>query len=495
MIRARDPPLTSLLTLDRRHGRLAGAPIGPRLSAPLKVVTAPGLSGHIFIVDQVGQLWLVRLSNNARTLYHDLSARLVTLGVCGPDTFDERGFLGLAFHPNFQGTKPGPGRGLFYTYTSERRDTGAVANLPTPGTTEANADHHNVVIEWHASSPSTPEAPGAITLSRELIRVNWPQFNHDGGDLAFGKDGMLYISMGDGGGADDADGQPFVTAPPHKTVCGTEDIFGHQDNGNGQKLNTPLGKILRIDVDGTSPGKPYRVPSDNPFVRTAGALPEIYALGFRNPYRFAFERKGGDLFVGDVGQNDIEEVDVVRKGGNYGWNCKEGTLFFYINGSAPDDGFADPSPNRAERRGDCASGPRPLRDPVAQYDTHHEGHSVIGGYVYDGRAIPTLRGKYVFADFSLLFKFPAGPHDYGRLLSMNAGGGEHGLRTISELLVLPGGSVSMAILGSGQDGRGELYVTGNVSGLPDSRNTGVVVRIVAAPEGGGGRGRDNEDDD
>jgi hypothetical protein len=102
--------------------------------------------------------------------------------------------------------------------------------------------------------------------------------------------------------------------------------------------------------------------------------------------------------------------------------------------------------------------------------------------VYHGHAVPGLHGKYVFADFSLLFKFPAGPHDYGRLFSMNAGGGDHGLRTISELLVLPGTKVSMAVLGSGMDARGEIYVTGNVSGLPDSRNTGVVVRIVGAPD-------------
>src|SRR5439155_889954 len=146
------------------------------------------------------------------------------------------------------------------------------------------------------------------------------------------------------------------------------------------------------------------------------------------------------------------------------WNCKEGTLFFYINGSVPDDGFADPSPNRPERTGDCRSGPRPFRDPIAQHDTHHEGHSVIGGYVYHGKAVPALRGKYVFADFSLLFKFPRGPHDYGRLLSINAGAGS-GLRAISELIVLPGGSVSLAVLGIGQDAHGEIYIGGNVSGL------------------------------
>ncbi|HEV8584130.1 MAG TPA: PQQ-dependent sugar dehydrogenase [Methylomirabilota bacterium] len=453
------------------------------MTSPLKLVAAPGLPGHVFVVDQTGQLWVVRLSDKTRTLYHDVSARLVTLGVCGPGTFDERGFLGLAFHPNFNGN--GPGRGRFYTYTSERRDL-RTATIPTPGTTEANADHQNVVIEWVAANPGNPTAPG-VSLSRELIRVNWPQFNHNGGDLAFGPDGRLYISTGDGGGADDADGQQFVTGPPHKPVCGSEAIFGHQDNGNGQKLNTPLGKILRIDPDKTGGDKLYGV-SGNPFERTPGAVPEIWSLGHRNPFRFSFDRATGVLYVGDVGQNDIEEVDIVTKGGNYGWNCKEGTLFFYINGSVPDDGFADRSPNRAERKGDCSSGPRPLIDPVAQYDTHHEGHSVIGGHVYTGTAIPALAGKYVFADFSLLFKFPTGPHDYGRLFSMDAGAGT-GLRTISEMIVLPGGSISLAVLGSGQDASGEIYFTGNVSGLPNTAgmsfgNTGVVVRLGPAPEAG-----------
>jgi hypothetical protein len=296
--------------------------------------------------------------------------------------------------------------------------------------------------------------------------------------------------MGDGGGADDADGQPFITAPPRYTPCGSMPIFGHQGNGNGQRLNTPLGKILRIDVNPPfTPGKAYRVPADNPFVATPGAVPEIWAYGFRNPFRFSFDSKTGELYVGDVGQNDIEEVSIVTRGGNFGWNCKEGTLFFHIAGSVPDDGFAsqEPDPGRPE----CS--PRRTRfiDPVAQYDTHHEGHSVIGGFVYHGRAIPRLRGHYVFADFSLLFKFPRGPHDYGRLLAFHPGGGR-GLRKISELLVLPGGAVSLAILGVGIDARGELYVMGNVSGVPfDDPNpnpsqppipNGRVLRIVPAPE-------------
>src|SRR5688500_11501326 len=135
-------------------------------------------------------------------------------------------------------------------------------------------------------------------------------------------------------------------------------------------------------------------------------------------------------------------------------------------------------PSRAE---DCNPTVVRFTDPVSQYDIHHEGHSVIGGYVYHGRAIPTLRGRYVFADFSLLFKFPRGPHDYGRLFVQPAGDSGNALRKISELLVLPGGAVSLALLGSGVDTNGEIYMSGNVSGLPFG-NTGVVVRLVPAPE-------------
>ena len=451
---------------------ITGAPVGPLLISPLKSVAAPGLPNHIFIVDQPGIIWAVNLTTGVRTQFLDLRPLIIPLGVCGPNTFDERGFLGLAFHPNYQSN------GKLYTYTSER-DTSGVPTIPKA--VAFDPDHHNVVSEWVNANPGNPTAP-AIGARRELLRVEWPQFNHDGGDLAFGRDGKLYITMGDGGGADDADGQDFILALPkfpQAPDCSLQaPITGHQGDGNAQKLNTALGKILRIDVNPPfTAGKQYRIPADNPFVNTAGAVKEIWAYGFRNPYRFGFERQHGTLFVGDVGQNDIEEVDVVVKAGNYGWNCKEGTLFFHINGNA--EGFA--SRERDPSRPACGPSNNRFIDPVAQYDTHHEGHSVIGGYVYDGHAIPRLRGKYVFGDFSLLFKFPSGPHDYGRVFTMNAGGSSHGLRTISEVLILPGGSLSLAVLGIGQDARGEIYIMGNVNGTPFGNN-GVVVRLAPAPE-------------
>jgi glucose/arabinose dehydrogenase len=439
------------------------------LTAPLKGVVAPGLPHHLFIVDQPGRIVALHLTTRAKTVFLDVSALLVPLGVhfgpgCPPDqpqegpSFDERGLLGLAFHPDFAAN------GRFYTYTSE-----PVTGPPTfpttlpPGTPP---DHQNVISEWTAANPADPTA-GVTGDRRVLLRVDWPQFNHDGGDLAFGPDGLLYISMGDGGGADDQDGQLFAVVG----TCGAEaPMVGHGPEGNGQRLTTPLGKILRIDVNGrTAANGQYGIPTDNPFVGArGGVIPEIFALGFRNPYRFSFDRGTGQLFVGDVGQNDIEEVDLVIKGGNYGWRLKEGTFCFDPDGIEADSGIATP---------DCpAALPPDLIDPIAQYDTHHEGHSVVGGFVYRGDQLPELSGRYIFGDFARVFKFPAGPHDYGRLfhLSADAAGG---LRQIQEFHIQGGNALSLAVLGFGQDAAGEIYVLGNVSGLPFGTQ-GVVVRLA-----------------
>jgi glucose/arabinose dehydrogenase len=449
------------------------------LTSPLKGVVAPGLPNHIFIVDQTGIVWAVNLTTKVRTKFLDVASLVIKLGVCGPDTFDERGLLGLAFHPNYQQN------GKFYTYTSEPDGSGPVTiRSPVP----FDPDHQNVVSEWVAVTPGNPAA-GVHAGRRELMRLNWPQFNHNGGDLAFGPDGKLYISMGDGGGADDADGKLFILAlpkHPQTSTCSVQALTtGHQDDGNAQKLNTYNGKIHRIDVNPPfTAGKQYSVPADNPFVSRPGALPEIWAHGVRNPWRFSFDSQTGELYEGDVGQNDIEEVNLIVRGGNFGWNFKEGTVFFHIvRGANP--GFASVNP-------DPARGPIPegLIDPIAQYDTHHEGHSVIGGYVYHGGGIPQLRGKYVFGDFALLFKFPRGPHDYARLFTMSAGRSDDGLRAISELMVLPGGKVSLALLGIGQDAQGEIYMMGNVSGLPFG-NSGVVVKLVPLPDDGNGDENDN----
>lgn len=440
---------------------------GEGMTAPLKGLTAPALPGLLFVVDQDGILWAVDLATGQKSAFLDVSDRLVTLGVLGPGTFDERGFLGAAFHPDFASN------GLFYTYTSE-----PVAGPPTfPTTLPAGEepDHQNVVAEWRALDPSDPTQGVDSDSRRELIRVDWPQFNHDGGDLAFGPDdGFLYISMGDGGGADDQG-------------------VGHGPSGNAQRLTNPLGKILRIDVAGTnSANGQYGIPADNPFVGQGdGALGEIFAFGFRNPYRFSFDAGTGALYVGDVGQNDIEEVNRVVKGGNYGWNLKEGTLCFDPNGADP--GFAFEGPCEFEG----------LMDPIAQYDTHHEGHSVIGGFVYRGDMIPQLSGRYVFGEFSRLFNFPFGPDNFGRLLYLQQKVTETerlgteadrllGIKeftgfaeAVSQLLGTDPTTEpfpeTIAVLGMGQDASGEIYVLGNLSGRPFG-DGGVVLRL-APPHG------------
>lgn len=442
------------------------------LTAPLKGVAAPGHPNQLFIVDQPGKIVAVNLNTGDKTVILDVGPTglnlLVTLGVffgpnCPPGeptsgpSFDERGLLGLAFHPDFAAN------GKFYTYTSELVE-GAPTFLTTlpPGTPP---DHQNLISEWTVADPADPTA-GVTGDRRVLMRVDWPQFNHDGGDLAFGPDGMLYISMGDGGGADDRDGQLFDVPG---TCGGQAPMVGHGE-GNAQNLTKPLGKILRIDVNGkNSANGQYGIPVDNPFVGAGGGtLDEIFAFGFRNPFRFSFDAITGKLFVGDVGQNDIEEVDVVVSGGNYGWPLKEGTLFFNHNGDAP--GFATPLPP--------APLPPDLIDPIAQYDTHHEGHSVIGGFVYHGSRLVELVGQYIFGDYSLLFKFPSGPHDYGRLFHLSPDGEKvTNLAAISQFHITGGNSISLALLGFGQDPFGEIYALGNVSGLPFGTQ-GTILRLA-----------------
>jgi glucose/arabinose dehydrogenase len=408
------------------------------LTAPNKGVTAPGDRDHLYVVDQTGTAWKVNVAGRTKSVFFSVQGRLVPLGFLGPGTFDERGFLGLAFHPDHARNR------LLYTYTSEPvADAPTFASTLPPGTAP---DHQNVVAEWRV------QPDGSLTMRRELMRIDWPQFNHNGGDLVFGPDRKLYISTGDGGNADDQG-------------------VGHLPGGNAQNLGVPLGKILRIDVDGrNSANGAYGIPAGNPFVRRTGALREIFAFGFRNPFRMSFDSRRGDLYAGDVGQNDIEEVDRVVAGGNYGWNVKEGTLFFDPRGPE-EDGLAQPDPVPGR------SVPAGVIDPIAQFDTHQEGHSVILGSVYRGQQLHGLRGRLVFGDFSRLFNFPSGPHNYGRLFHVNAESRSGRLRNIFEFHITPSNAPNLAVLGFGEDSNGEIYVMGNVSGVP-SGTGGVILRLA-----------------
>jgi glucose/arabinose dehydrogenase len=295
-----------------------------------------------------------------------------------------------------------------------------------------------------------------MNSARELMRIDKPQFNHNGGALVFGPDKLLYISLGDGGNANDE-------GP------------GHVPEGNAQSLSegNVLGKILRIDPLGSnSANGQYGLPADNPFVGKPGA-DEIYAYGFRNPFRMSFDNKTGRLWVGDVGQNNVEEVDVVRKGGNYGWRIKEGTFLFDTGAELP-----PPDTGHGFVYQDSPGQPPGLIDPVAEYD-HSDGPglpetrvAVIGGFVYRGDDIKRLRGHYVFGDYS----GEIGEAVAGHLFTL----GSH--RRVEELLVSDRQPLGLAVLGWGRDHDDELYLLANTSGTLNG-TTGVVMKLQRAGPG------------
>jgi glucose/arabinose dehydrogenase len=449
------------------------------LVAPLKGKVAPGEPGRLYVVNQSGEITAVELATGAKTLVVNLATvtPLVSVGILGPGSFDERGFLGLAFHPSYQSN------GKFYTYSSENFDKHRAPTFPSTLPKKTDPNHVNVLAEWHANQPGNPAA--GATRVRELIREEHPQFNHNAGDINFGPDGMLYVGDGDGGGADDQDGDTSINPPPG--------VVGHQGDGNAQKLNTILGKILRIDVDGhNSANGQYGIPSDNPFVGTPGALGEIWAYGLRNPYRVSFDTATGKLFAGDVGQNDIEEVDLIVKGGNYGWPLKEGTKCFNPAGTdtQPVEGFATDT--------NCPHAiPAGLIDPIAQYDTDTEGVSVIAGFVYHGAAFTALQDRFVLGDFTRIFNFPNGPDNYGRLFYIQQKALANGpLLDIKEFqgvaaemtrlgLTDPNRppaafAQSLALMGWAQDTAGEVYVLGSRTGRAIGTN-GFILALEPAP--------------
>lgn len=303
-------------------------------TAPVALIQAPGNGSRWFVVEQAGHV---------RAFDNDPGATMADVGLFididdRVESGGEMGLLGMTFHPDFPTT---PRVYLAYTHIDSVR--GRVSR----------------VSEFTSADDGATLDPASEQV---LLVIDQPQTNHNGGHLAFGSDGFLYIGMGDGGGANDQ----------HGTI------------GNGQSMTTLLGKILRIDVD-ASPAPDYGVPADNPFVGnpkcapSAGAqpCPEIYASGFRNPWRWSFDRQTGELWVGDVGQGALEEIDRVVRGGNYGWRCFEGTL---LTANMP-----------------CGSEPT-LLPPIAEYG-RTEGRSVTGGYVYRGSSIVGLPGRYVFGDF------------------------------------------------------------------------------------------------
>ena len=414
------------------------------LVSPVQLVQ-PEKSDIRFVVDQVG---LIRMLDDDGVLLPqallDLRSRITPLR----PGYDERGLLGLAFHPEYRKN----GR-FFVFYTIP----------PAPGA-PAGFDHTNIISEFRANVAAGNnknkikklEIPVLIPGSeRVLLQVHHPQFNHNGGTVAFGPDGHLYISIGDGGGANDV-GLGHV-----------EDWFGGNAGGNGQDITQNLlGNILRIDVDR---GAPYSIPSDNPFVGRAG-LDEIWAYGLRNPYRFSFDMGGSHMLLSqDAGQELWEEVSVVVKGGNYAWNVKEGTHCF--DAEAPRTVPAD-CPTVDPTTGE------PLRNPVIEFANTKNPFvpglalTVVGGHVYRGHAVRALDGMYIFGGAATSATIPG-----GRLFAARPMGA--GLWPMAELLIDGTQRLEHVVKGFGQDDRGEVYVLGSQV-LGPTGTTGKVFRIVRA---------------
>ncbi|RRQ47647.1 glucose sorbosone dehydrogenase [Maribacter algicola] len=288
-------------------------------SRPLDLQSPNDGTNRIFVVEQRGTIKVFENDTEvteSRTFF-DMSGNIASS--------DELGLLGLAFHPNFESN------GYFYVCYTPSSDLSVVSRFKTMDNDPNMAD------------------PSSETL---LLQIPQPYTNHNGGQLGFGPDGYLYIASGDGGSGGDPD-------------------------GNAQNLGNLLGAILRIDVDNTGNGLNYAIPNDNPFVDTENARPEIYAYGLRNPWRFSFDVRNGNLWTGDVGQGEKEEINIIESGGNYGWNILEGTSCY--NAMDCDD-----------------SG---TITPVFEYDHSNNDRSVTGGYVYRGSLNPSLVGYYIYGDF------------------------------------------------------------------------------------------------
>jgi glucose/arabinose dehydrogenase len=429
-----DDPIHGHVENGRIQLQLETLAEGNGITAPNWGTFAPGHPGVLFVVDQDGPLWAVSTTTGRKNRVLDTRSLLVPLILDA----DERGFLGVAFHPNFARN------GLLYTMTSE----------PIPGTASTpnqQPNHLATVREWRVPNPTAnPLRRAALTpaASRVLFRVREPQFNHNGGALFFGTRpadrNLLYITLGDGGCADDQHGQ--------LGLAGEGPCISHEGIGNAQRRDNFLGKILRM----------------NPLT---DERPRIFAFGFRNPFRASSDRFDlggtGRIWTADVGQNDIEEVDArIVPGGNYGWRVKEGTFRFDPNGielfGFASDGFVFANtPGR----------PAGLIDPVAQYD-HDEGVATIGGFVYRGSALPELRGRYVFGDYS-----DGLTSGNGRILYVVENDRADPEDRTPKVFNLVNGHLNVFVLGFGEDANGELYVLANKTGGP-AEETGLVMRVV-----------------
>ena len=435
-------------------------PVATGLAAPLYGISPPGDTHRLFVAEQNG---LVRIIQNGALLPG--AALNITNRVQPPlvatTANDERGLLGLAFHPGFN-NPASPGYQTLYTYNSELIPAATSPTYPVP--TAATNNYKNVINEWKILTTDSNVVD--LASRREVISFGKTAGNHNGGTCTFGPDGYMYLALGDGGDANDVGASHIVPG------------------GNAQNLITPLGKFLRFDplnpaLNPTSPDPisangQYRIPTTNPF-QGAGQVKEIYAYGVRNPYRFCFDRLTGDLIHADVGQNNIEEIDRIVLGGNYGWAVKEGDFLFNMtNGPAGNAGtIGFPPGNRSPGL------PAGLIDPITgtqgilEYD-HNDGISITGGFVYRGTAIPELYGKYIFGDLALK---TAPVRADGRIFYADLQAGTmkaFPLFQFAGSAVLPNG---LTVHGFGEDADGELYAL--VTNTSANGAGGIVYKLAA----------------
>jgi glucose/arabinose dehydrogenase len=358
-----------------------------QLRRPVQALQAPGDARSLYVLEQAGRIVRLDLQDTSVTsapTWMDIREQVNDRG-------NEEGLLSMAFHPKFAENGQ---FFLYYTASSPRR-----------------SELTRFTVDRASGKPD-------VRSAKVLLEIPQPYSNHNGGTALFGPDGMLYLSIGDGGAAND----------PHN---------------HGQNPSTLLGTVIRIDVDRAEGDKPYAVPSDNPFVGNAKAAPEVWAYGLRNVWRMSFDRATGKLYGGDVGQNAWEEIDIIQRGGNYGWNVREGRHAF--------------APARAGAFG------TDYIEPIAEYG-HGDGVSVTGGFVYRGARFPGLFGAYLYADYA-----------FGTIWGLRCGDGGCGEPTVvwkrgaaaqmwSSFGELHDGELVLCAFDGGESGPGSLWRIDGVEG-------------------------------
>ena len=411
-------------------------PVATGLVSPVKMVHAGDGSGRLFIVEQNGFIKIMENGTVLPTPFLDLTSEIVTVNA----GYDERGLLGLAFHPDYAKN----GR-FFVRYSKSRPGAEGEPCFGTP-----RGCHEEILAEYAVSEdPNVANPAGTI-----LFRIDKPQFNHNGGEVAFGPDGFLYFTLGDGGGANDG----LADDPP-----------SHGPMGNAQNLETPLGKVIRLDVDN---GTPYAIPPDNPFVDGPG-MDEIWAYGLRHPFSFSFDdREGGtgELWLPDVGQDLFEEVNIGVAGANYGWPLREAAHCF--------DPFNPGTPP-----GSCDT--TGLTEPFAEYD-HTIGLAVVAGYVYRGSRFPGLEGKFFFGDFSTAFNAAD-----GHLFYIDGAGDRS--QILRPRIGEENAPLGLYVKGFGIDAEGEIYLLASTV-LGPAGTGGRIFHVAKCPSDWSGEGLINSQD-